>query len=137
MSTAETTERKSHIRSPYSLYLVCEAIDEYGPMSVAEIGPLIDYPYEWVRKQAKAGVEQGYLIETERPRPAGGHGRPLKIFSRTSVEISEAMFSRSDPRGCRTRREQRAIEERYEATVVLVRRDPFTEAFFGEYRAQS
>lgn len=126
MAMPGNTEPKCH-----SLKLICEALDEHGPMTAREISQEIGHTYEWVRRQAIEGVKLGYMIETRQIKNSGG-GRPSNVYSRTAIDVSEIRFSSEDPAGARNRQ----LFD-YRPTKVEVRRDPFIAAFFGEYRAQA
>jgi hypothetical protein len=121
----------------HSMKLILEAIDEYGPMTVAQMVPVIGHHYEWIRLQARAAVDLGYLISYELARPMGGRnnggGRPLIAFSRTSTEVSKLSFKPGDPAKTRARARKDFEEIPRQPTIVNVRRDPFDVHFFGPY----
>jgi len=113
-----------------TLRKICKAIEARGPMSILELCDVVFLTYGPVRLHAKSGVEMGYLKEVKIPR-GDVCGRPLLQFARTDLRVPAGELSSKARRARERRAEQKALAERLAHTEVVVRRDPFQEAFFG------
>jgi predicted ArsR family transcriptional regulator len=59
---------------------ICECIDNFGPMTLAELSDELDINISSIRVQARKAEKDGYLLQT-------GCGRAQHRYSRTSIEL--------------------------------------------------
>jgi predicted ArsR family transcriptional regulator len=65
---------------------ICECIDNFGPMTLAELSDELDINISSIRVQARKAEKDGYLLVTL-VKIQTGCGRAQHRYSRTSIEL--------------------------------------------------